>query len=120
MTSIVTASTVRNVMISFVAVILAFVTAALLLTAAGQNALQSFAGMASTAVGSNFAVGTTLTKAVPRLLPALGVALALRSGLWNIGAEGQIYLGAAAAARSRCLGRHCRSRSAPRSRLSQR
>ena len=85
-------------MISFVAVILAFVTAALLLTAADKNALQSFAGMASTAVGSNFAVGTTLTKAVPRLLPALGVALALRSGLWNIGAEGQIYLGAAAAA----------------------
>jgi ABC-type uncharacterized transport system permease subunit len=54
--------------------------------------------MASTAVGSTFAVGTTLTKAVPRLLPALGVALALRAGLWNIGAEGQIYLGAAAAA----------------------
>jgi simple sugar transport system permease protein len=97
-TSIVTASTVRNTLISFIAVVLAFVTAALLLTAAGQNALQSFAGMASTAVGSTFAVGTTLTKAIPRLLPALGVALALRAGLWNIGAEGQIYLGAAAAA----------------------
>ncbi len=38
-TSIVTASTVRNILISFVAVILAFVTAALLLAAAGQNAL---------------------------------------------------------------------------------
>ena len=98
MTDIVTASTVRNILISFVAVVLAFMTAALLLAAAGQNALQSFAGMASTAVGSTFAIGTTLTKAVPRLLPALGIALALRAGLWNIGAEGQVYLGAAAAA----------------------
>ena len=53
--------------------------------------------MASTAVGSTFAIGTTVTKAVPRLLPALGIALALRAGLWNIGAEGQIYVGAAAA-----------------------
>jgi simple sugar transport system permease protein len=97
-TSIVTASTVRNLLISFAAVVLAFLTAALLLAAARQNALQSFAGMASTAVGSTFAVGTTLTKAIPRLLPALGVALALRAGLWNIGAEGQIYVGAAAAA----------------------
>ena len=98
MTDIVTASTVRNILISFVAVVLAFMTAALLLAAAGQNALESFAGMASTAVGSTFAIGTTLTKAVPRLLPALGIALALRAGLWNIGAEGQVYLGAAAAA----------------------
>jgi ABC-type uncharacterized transport system permease subunit len=97
-TNILTASTVRNILISLLAVLLAFVTAALLLTAAGQNALLSFAGMASTALGSTFAVGMTLTKAVPRLLPALGIALALRAGLWNIGAEGQIYLGAAAAA----------------------
>ncbi len=98
MTSILTASLLRNVLVSGLAVVLAFATAALLLTAAGQNAFHSFAGMASTAVGSSFAVGTTLTKAVPRLLPALGIALALRAGLWNIGAEGQIYLGAAAAA----------------------
>jgi simple sugar transport system permease protein len=96
-TSILTASTIRNVLISSLAVLLAFVTAALLLTAAGQNAFISFAGMASTAFGSAFAIGTTLTKSVPRLLPALGIALALRAGLWNIGAEGQIYVGAAAA-----------------------
>ena len=73
------------------------VAAALLLAVVGQNALQSFGGMASTAVGSTFAIGTTFTKTVPRLLPALGIALALRAGLWNIGAEGQIYVGAAAA-----------------------
>jgi general nucleoside transport system permease protein len=94
---ILTASTIRSVLISILAVLLAFVTAALLLIAAGQNPLLSFAGMASTAFGSSFAIGMTLTKSVPRLIPALGIALALRAGLWNIGAEGQIYVGATAA-----------------------
>ena len=98
MTSILTASTIRSALISSLAVLLAFATAALLLGASGQNPFVSFAGMASTAFGSTFAIGTTLTKSVPRLLPALGIALALRAGLWNIGAEGQIYIGASAAA----------------------
>jgi ABC-type uncharacterized transport system permease subunit len=97
-TRILTALAIRSVLISSLAVLLAFVTAGLLLAAAGQNVFVSFAGMASTAFGSSFAIGTTLTKSVPRLLPALGIALALRAGLWNIGAEGQIYVGAAAAA----------------------
>jgi hypothetical protein len=35
---------------------------------------------------------------MPRLFAALGIALALRAGLWNIGAEGQLYVGAIAAA----------------------
>jgi general nucleoside transport system permease protein len=96
-TSTLTAFSGRNVLISLAAIVLAFGTAALLLAVVGQNPFQSFVGLASTAVGSTFAIGTTLTKTVPRLLPALGIALALRAGLWNIGAEGQIYLGAAAA-----------------------
>jgi general nucleoside transport system permease protein len=97
-TSVLLRTSGRNIVISLAAIILAFGTAAVLLALVGQNALHSFTGMASTAVGSKFAIGTTLSKTVPRLLPALGIALALRSGLWNIGAEGQIYVGAAAAA----------------------
>jgi simple sugar transport system permease protein len=37
----------------------------------------------------------TISKCIPRLLPAHGIALALRAGLWNIGAEGQLSGGAA-------------------------
>jgi general nucleoside transport system permease protein len=93
--SLAAASTLRSLAISTVAVLLALASGALLLGAAGQNPLLSYAGMASTAFGSAFAIGTTLIKTTPRLLPALGIALALRAGLWNIGAEGQIYVGAA-------------------------
>lgn len=87
-----------SVIISLAAVALAILTASVLLAASGINPLRSFAGMFETALGSPFAVGVTLGKTVPRLLAALGIAIALRAGLWNIGAEGQIYVGAAACA----------------------
>jgi simple sugar transport system permease protein len=96
--ALLSSGTVANLLISLAAVILALATAGVLLAASGQNPLTSFVGMIDTALGSPFAVGTTLMKSLPRLLPALGIALALRAGLWNIGAEGQIYLGAAACA----------------------
>lgn len=86
----------RSVLISLAAVALALLTASLLLAAAGRDPFASYAGMFQTAFGSPFAIGVTINKTIPRLLPALGIALALRAGLWNIGAEGQLYIGAAA------------------------
>jgi ABC-type uncharacterized transport system permease subunit len=68
------------------------------LAAAGIDPVEAFHNMYVAALGSKFAMGTSLGKMVPRLLSALGIALAIRGGLWNIGAEGQIYLGAAGAA----------------------
>jgi ABC-type uncharacterized transport system permease subunit len=68
------------------------------LAVAGIDPFEAFHNMYTAALGSKFAVATSLGKTVPRLLSALGVALAIRGGLWNIGAEGQIYLGAAGAA----------------------
>jgi general nucleoside transport system permease protein len=88
------------------AVLLAFIAAGLmtlieaytLLNAAGIDPLDALRNMYQAALGSKYAIGSSLGKAVPRLFSALGIALAIRAGLWNIGAEGQLYLGAAAAA----------------------
>lgn len=80
------------------AVVLALATAAIVLVIVGSDPLEAYRSMADAALGSPFALSTTIQKAVPRLLAALGIALALRAGLWNIGAEGQIYVGAIAAA----------------------
>ena len=44
-----------------------------------------------------FALSETLTRATPLILTGLAVAVAFRARLWNIGAEGQLYLGAVAA-----------------------
>ena len=46
---------------------------------------------------SGYALGELVVKATPLLLIALGLAVAFRSNVWNIGAEGQLLLGAIAA-----------------------
>jgi general nucleoside transport system permease protein len=53
--------------------------------------------MAVGAFGSAFAVEQTLIIAAPLILTGLAVALAFSMGLWNIGAEGQLAVGAIAA-----------------------
>jgi len=49
------------------------------------------------AFGDADAIATTLMKACPLLLTGVAVALSFRGGVWNIGAEGQLVLGALAA-----------------------
>jgi general nucleoside transport system permease protein len=48
-------------------------------------------------IGSQFALTETLTRATPLILTGLAVAVAFRAKLYNIGAEGQLYMGAVAA-----------------------
>jgi len=85
------------VAIPIVSVLLALGTVGLLLLATGSDPIAAYRSMVSAAFGSTFSLSTTVVKTLPRLLPALGIAVALRAGLWNVGAEGQIYVGAIAA-----------------------
>lgn len=80
---------------------LALTLGALLIALAGGNPLVAYWAVLQGAFGDLFGFGTTLTKMAPILLAGLGVALAVRGGLFNIGAEGQIYLGGLGAA---CVG----------------
>jgi simple sugar transport system permease protein len=79
------------------------VTAALLLLAillalGGYDVSAAFAALWRGSVGSSYALtSATLVRATPLLLAGLAVALAFRAGVWNIGAEGQLLVGAAAA-----------------------
>jgi simple sugar transport system permease protein len=70
---------------------------ALLLTAAGVPPLAAYAEMLAEAFATRYGFSETLVKATPLLLCGLGLGLAFRICFWNIGAEGQLYLGAAAA-----------------------
>jgi ABC-type uncharacterized transport system permease subunit len=83
--------------IPIVAVLLALLVVAMLLLLVDSDPVAAFDSMSRAAFGNAFSLSTTIGKALPRLLAALGIALALRAGLWNIGAEGQIYVGAIAA-----------------------
>ncbi|MDR7574783.1 MAG: ABC transporter permease [Armatimonadota bacterium] len=65
---------------------------------AGAHPLRAYGELLRGAVADVFGLSTTLVKATPLLFAGLGVGIALRAGLFNIGAEGQIYLGGLAAA----------------------
>jgi general nucleoside transport system permease protein len=79
------------------AIALAMLLAAVPLALAGADVLGAYRQMAVASVGSLFALSETLTRATPLILTGLAAAIAFRARLWNIGLEGQLYLGAVAA-----------------------
>lgn len=65
----------------------------------GYDPLEAGAALVSGAFGGvQPLLSITLVRAVPLILTGLAVAVAFRAGIWNIGAEGQLYAGAIAAA----------------------
>lgn len=88
-------------MVPLGAVLLALVIGALIMMATSvppTTVLQSFVAMADGALGSLNALSETLTAAIPLVLAGLGIGLAFRAGLFNIGAEGQMVVGGLATA----------------------
>ena len=72
----------------------ALLVGALLLRLAGANPWFVYRQMFSIAFGSAYGWSDTTIKAVPLIVIGLGVALALRMRLFNVGAEGQFFIGA--------------------------
>lgn len=70
----------------------------LLLAVQGRPALNAMSLLIRSAFFSTWAVEDCLVKSVPIFLCSLGVAIAFRLQVWNIGAEGQFALGAVGAA----------------------
>lgn len=69
----------------------------LLVAWAGAPVGQAYALLLEGGFGSRFAWSETLTRATPLILTGLAAAVAFKARLYNIGAEGQLYLGALAA-----------------------
>jgi simple sugar transport system permease protein len=81
----------------FVAVAFTLVVSSLLVAWAGAPVGRAYALLLEGGFGSRFALTETLTRATPLMLTGLAAAVAFRARLFNIGAEGQLYLGALAA-----------------------
>jgi simple sugar transport system permease protein len=79
------------------AALAALATVGLLLAVLGYSPAPAVAALVSGSMGSGAAWTATLLKTAPLLLTGLAVALSFRCGVWNIGAEGQLYAGALAA-----------------------
>ncbi|KIC20125.1 ABC transporter permease [Leisingera sp. ANG-Vp] len=83
--------------IPILSAVISLALAAIPLLAAGANPLTAYGEMIKGVFGSVFALSEMLTRATPLIFTGLAAALAFRAKLWNIGAEGQLYLGAMAA-----------------------
>ena len=76
------------------AVVAALAVGAIMLLALGANPLDGYRAMFSGAVGGTDNVADTAIKAMPLLLVGVGICVAFRAGVINIGGEGQIIAGA--------------------------
>ena len=76
------------------AVLFALVVGGVILLLLGVNPIEAYAAMISGAFGSTFGITQSIAKATPLLLVGLGICIAFRASVINIGAEGQIILGA--------------------------
>ncbi len=80
--------------ISFLSVFVALLIGAVIISLAGGNPWLSYAHIAGASFGSIGVFSDTLVKAIPLMIVGLACSIAFRMRLWNIGAEGQFYLGA--------------------------
>jgi len=76
------------------ALVLAFLLTSVILLVAGAPPFDAYVQIAKGAVGSMGSFSNVLVAWVPLLLAAAGVLVTFAAGLWNIGVEGQIVLGA--------------------------
>lgn len=80
------------------ALLAALALTVLVIALAHGSPVRGLTALAVGAFGSPYDLGNTLSKMTPLLLTGLGVALAFRARLWNIGGEGQFLVGSVAAA----------------------
>src|SRR5262245_51733219 len=76
----------------------AFLTIAVGLWLSGVSIITVLSALLTGAAVDAYRLSETAVKACPLLFTGLAVALALHAGVWNIGAEGQLLLGALATA----------------------
>lgn len=74
----------------------ALLVASILLIALEQNPFEAYSAMLNGAVGSENTTAETLVKGIPILFVAIGICVAFRGGMINIGGEGQMIAGALA------------------------
>ncbi len=76
---------------------LAFLFGALVLLASGSDPILVYGTMLKTSLTTRFGVSETIVKAIPLMFTGLAVAITLRMKILNLGAEGQLNMGAFAA-----------------------
>lgn len=85
---------VENFLISAFAIVISLAIAAIFMLAAGYNPMLAYAAMFDGAFGSLAGAANTISKATPLILAGLAFSFAAKQGIFNIGGEAQLYMGA--------------------------
>jgi len=82
---------------SLVAAALGLIIGAIIMALSGFDPIVAYAALLKGGFASTYALATSAARATPLLLTGLTFAICVRAGMFNIGAEGQMYMGALAA-----------------------
>jgi ABC-type uncharacterized transport system permease subunit len=83
-----------KVFVRLAGLVSALVTTGIFLLALGYNPFAVYASMVEGSLGSLYNFKETIIRAIPLVVVSLGISLAFRMKFWNIGAEGQMIMGA--------------------------
>lgn len=82
-----------NILVPIISVLLGLLIGGIVMLASGYNPIDGFKALWMGAFGDAYYIGETIRQVIPYILTGLAVAFAFRTGLFNIGAEGQVIVG---------------------------
>lgn len=88
----------NTITLSMISLVLAIVISGVIMALCGYNPFEAFGAMVVGAFGSQRGIAQTLTQATPLIFTGLAFVFAKKATLINLGIEGQLQLGAMAAA----------------------
>lgn len=84
----------RHLLYSFIAILIAFAIGALLIWISGFSVGKAYSSLWDGAFGNMYNFSQTLLNTIPLIFTGLAVAVGFKTGLFNIGGEGQMVMGA--------------------------
>lgn len=89
---------VVNILVPAISIIVGLLVGAVVMLVSGYDPVQGYTALWNGIFGDSYTIGNTIRQITPYILAGLAVAFAFRTGLFNIGVEGQLLMGWLAAA----------------------
>lgn len=85
---------IQGILYPMIAMVLAFLLSAVIMMMVGYNPIEAYAALWDGAFGSTNSLANTFSKSIPLMFTGLAVGFAMKGDMFNIGAEGQLHIGA--------------------------